>query len=147
MQLISWTFPKAKKIHKCNLCGRDILPGEKYERQFIRHETEGVYAWKSCKECNLIYQEIWSYVDPWDGMDEDCFSEGIQNFCKDFICPTCHNWDLECKECIEDKWAWDKECFNNIIKCLKENSLCYTKEGFGYYYLKKRDQVRKLLGE
>lgn len=143
MENIGWSFPRAKKIHICNLCGRNILPGEKYERQFNKEDGE-VYTFKCCKECNLIYNEIYKYVDPWDDMDEDYYSEGIQNFCIEFICPNCPNWDKEDCQCLEDKWAWDKECFNKIVECLKENSLISNRN---YYYLKKREQIKKLLGE
>lgn len=145
MELINGSYPKAKKIHKCSLCNRDILPSEVYERQFIKNEGE-VYTWKCCKECYLIYNALWNYIDPWDGMDKDCFSEGIQNFLRDFICPNCSNWDKEDIECIEDKWAWDKECFKLILDCLKENYLCYDRVK-DIYFLKKRDKIRKLLGE
>lgn len=69
------TNPRAKKVHSCGECSRDILPGEHYHR----HEGlyDGVfYTSKMCAHCwaatrwlNIVCNG-WLYGGVWADLDE-----------------------------------------------------------------------------
>ena len=58
--VLSTTQPKARKQHYCDSCGKPILPGTVYERQF---NTDGGEAWSHvahipCIEAgNILHKE------------------------------------------------------------------------------------------
>lgn len=67
----SITNPVSRKTHKCYECGKEILPGEKYER------SSGVWdgdfnTFKTCADClstresffcgGYIYGALWEYL-------------------------------------------------------------------------------------
>lgn len=62
-----------------------------------------LYEWKSHKKCSYIADELWSYIDPDDGMTEEDFNEGCADFSRVFICPDCQPFECETGDCREDK--------------------------------------------
>ena len=93
---------KAAKCHTCSYCGEVIQKGEVYD--WAKLEFDGrLYEWKSHKRCSLIASELWSYIDPDNGMTAEDFDEGCTAFCRAFICPGCPSADKEAEDCREDK--------------------------------------------
>lgn len=45
--------PVARKVHKCGECGRDIQPGERYERHFGTYDGFS-YSGKTCAHCEVL---------------------------------------------------------------------------------------------
>lgn len=43
-------YPRARKAHNCEECGRTIQPGERYRRTIQKFEGT-VSAWKTCAHC------------------------------------------------------------------------------------------------
>jgi hypothetical protein len=56
----------ARKLHKCDLCGEIIFPGEKYGTQTLKHNY--LYHWKNHLKC----EELVIALD----MDNEC-DEGV----------------------------------------------------------------------
>jgi len=58
------TFPKAKKLHKCCECGRDIAAGASYQRTSGRWE-HSFEVFKTCMDCYHIRSAFdcggWTY--------------------------------------------------------------------------------------
>lgn len=59
-----WTRPTARKLHRCQMCGRAILPGEDYDRMA---GLDGGTAWtyKCCRHC-------YRAADAWTRWSGDC---------------------------------------------------------------------------
>lgn len=58
-QIIDHSIRKARKVHHCTGCGRDILPGRKYLRQ-VQKDGDSFDRFKECLTCVAIarvYQE------------------------------------------------------------------------------------------
>lgn len=76
MNVIKTLYPKARKQHKCDLCGCPIEIGQQYERQTI--EDGELYEYKCHTEC----VDAISVLD----MSRDCWDDGIsQTYFKDFV--------------------------------------------------------------
>lgn len=93
---------KAAKLHTCSYCGETIQKGELYDWAKLAFDGR-LYEWKSHKKCSFIADELWSYIDPDEGMTAEDFNEGCTAFCRAFICPGCPTADQEAEECKEDK--------------------------------------------
>ncbi len=91
---------KARKPHICNYCGEKIEPGELYHHNTLKNDA--IYNWNTHKKCDFIAQELWNYIDPYDGMSGEDFQYGCADFCQQFICPDCPDWDKEAAECRND---------------------------------------------
>lgn len=115
MESIARRYRKAKKEHICELCGNTISVGEKYCYQFNKDGSD-VWSFKSHLECDFLCNELWYYIDPWDGMTEDEFIDGVRDFCRHMICPKCPKWNTTCYECTDDNDFCTEEC----VKVLKE---------------------------
>ena len=76
--------------------------------------------------CGLIATELWRYIDPDDGMQEEEFQEGCSEFCYAFICPDCEHYKR--RECTQDK----PYCLDKITDILKENELVKEKGKYSY---------------
>lgn len=113
----------ARKRHICSFCGGYIEPGEKYDYETLKYDGY-VYDWKSHQECSFIASEIWSYVDPDDGMTEDDFRDAVQDLCITFVCPDCEKWGKEMGECIDDNGY----CLNKLYEALQKNELYRTRD-------------------
>lgn len=73
IELLRDKITTARKIHKCGECGRDIVPGEKYEYHCGKHEGEFEY-YKTCIDClsvrNTFFCEGWFYGMVWEHIRE-----------------------------------------------------------------------------
>lgn len=99
---------KAEKPHTCSYCGEVIQKDELYDWAKLAFDGR-LYEWKSHKKCSFIADELWSYIDPDEGMTAEDFSEGCTVFCRAFICPGCPTADQEAEECKEGKpYCMDK---------------------------------------
>ena len=58
-EFISEKMVVARKIHKCNECGGDIWPGEKYEYVAGRW-PDGFEVFKTCKICAKIRKDMFT---------------------------------------------------------------------------------------
>lgn len=136
--LISEKDRKARKPHRCDYCGAIIEKGEIYNRSF---NIEGgvVYDWKSHKECQFIARELWDYIDPYDGMTEDDFQEGCRDFCLEFICPDCPEYDTECGECSQD----NSYCVHKVYEKLQTHELKRERRAYYYAYTLRERVVTK----
>lgn len=128
METIAEYWPKARKRHFCNYCHDEIKTGEKYHKLFLKDGGD-CYTWIECSHCELIISEIFSWVDPDGGMDDQDFYEA----CKDFTCKfICHN---------EDRKLYDCDCDCDFIErtynCVKENELIFDRSDM-LWKLKKR---------
>lgn len=116
----------ARKEHQCDYCNEVIQKGEKYEWAKLTN-GENLYEWKNHLRCGFISRELWSFIDPDEGMTENDFNEGCAEFCRTFICPSCKESNEDCYYCLDkiydflqthelkmarDKWyGWVWRCF------------------------------------
>lgn len=119
-ETIRESYVHARKCYKCDYCGGLIKKGEKHHYAFLKNGD--VYDWRSHLECKFIAQELYEYIDPWDGMTCDDFIEGVDEFCQNFICPKCKAYDKETEECADD----ERYCLFKVAELLKEYELIYT---------------------
>jgi len=107
---------KARKIHKCTECKREILPGEKYE--LFKGKWEGDFqTYKTCKDClsvrgqffsnGWIFSNLWSDLNEsfndWDyEVPEDCIS-ALTKAARDKVC-----------DIIEEGWKFKEAQADNI---------------------------------
>jgi len=135
-KLISYSTRKARKIHKCGLCNNDIATGELYRRHFLKYEGQ-VYSFKEHDICGEIASCLWNFIDPNEGMTEEDFQEGCQEYCSRFVCPLCVHWiDDEC----EDGQVY---CLNKIADRLKEYGIKEEPDKYGmprWVEVKRKDQ-------
>ena len=109
---------KARKPHVCDYCGKTIEKGEAYEWAKLKYE-EIIYEWKNHKKCGFIASELWSYIDPDNGMTEEDFQEGCCEFCHAFVCPDCDQYDKEFEDCSKD----ESYCIDKIYGFLQAHEL------------------------
>lgn len=119
METIARRYRVAKKEHHCDFCRGRIAKGEKYSYSFIRDGGDN-WSHKAHLECEFVANELWSWINPWDGMTEDDFMDGCNTFCRKFICPHCASWDDEYEECRND----ESYCIDKIAAKLKEYDFC-----------------------
>ena len=119
---------KARKDHCCDLCGQIIPKGEIYE--WSKGVYDGIiYEWHEHEKCSAVCGEIWSYVDPDEGMDEDEFHDGCQEICQRFICPDCPKYNTEYEECEDDLTF----CIDRMYEFFKTYELYKLPRRKGYY--------------
>ena len=116
----------ARKEHRCDYCFEIINKGEKYEWAKLVDDCQ-LYEWKNHIKCGFIARELWSFIDPDNGMTENDFKEGLSEFCNAFICPSCKEKDEECYYCIDKAYDFlqtheltltkDKRC-GWVWKCI-----------------------------
>jgi hypothetical protein len=123
------TKRKARKPHACDYCGDVIQKGETYDYAKLKSGySEGIYEWKSHGKCSFIASQLWSYIDPDDGMTQEDFEEGCRDFCWTFICPQCPYADND-EECKLDK----RYCVDKIYNHLKTHDFRrVSKHGWTY---------------
>lgn len=117
MSLTTWTKPKARTKHCCEMCARVIQPGEDYSR------GRGVYDgrwWTSavCFHCDQLAQ----YVIRACSLDDGCFADDI------------HEWEPESVEHLRIKAQWLRSWAAGV--CLrgapKDPARLRTSEDRGY---------------
>ncbi len=122
-ELLTQCERKARKRHKCDYCGAYIEPGEVYNYATLKYD--GIYDWKSHKECSYIVSELWNYMDPDGGVTDEDFQNACGEFCDTFICPDCES----CKDGEHDGCYY---CLHKIYECLQKNELVRTTDDHGW---------------
>ena len=61
------TYPRARKIYRCDECLRNITPGEYYERTSGIWEESGGGTFRTCGDCTALR----------DKLNIDCYSFGM----------------------------------------------------------------------
>lgn len=138
MDVINNCKRKARKDHICDLCGDTIEKGSIYKYQFNK-EGGDTWNFRAHDRCWHIAEELWEYIDPYDLMDEDNFKDGLNSFCREFICPDCMHYDKSDYDCcnLDHYFCIDKiEALLNDYYVKKE----YNRNNpiFCKYYLIKR---------
>lgn len=117
-ELLSEKYRKARKDHKCNLCGGHIQKGETY--RWSKNVYDGtIYEWHEHKNCSEVCGAIWDYVDPDEGMSDQEFQDGCCEVCQCFICPDCSKYDNETGECEDDVTY----CIDKMAEFFKSHEL------------------------
>ena len=107
VEIISDGVRKARKDHKCDLCGEVIPKGTTYYWQKDIYDG-AFYEWHEHEKCREIARDIWDYADPDEGMDEELFQETLSYVCQTFICPDCDKWHNEFGCRYEENYCIDK---------------------------------------
>ena len=89
-ELISDREPVARKVHRCDDCGRGIQPGETYRRMVMVGDY-GPRTWKRCAHCRVF---IAMYFDEFADCDDTYSDTSIRD------------WEPETPEAIEHKRGW-----------------------------------------
>lgn len=73
-QVLGWSTPTARVEHRCQLCGRTVRKGERYDRQRIIGD-DGPYVFKSCAHCQAVLKitDIMDWADDDYGYTMDTF--------------------------------------------------------------------------
>lgn len=68
------SMPKARKVHTCHECGREIMIGEKYEYHKGFWDENKPEVYKTCADCLSVRDEFfcsgWSFGDVWSDLAE-----------------------------------------------------------------------------
>lgn len=74
MEIVSIDRVKARKPHKCDMCGKKIEVGEEYEAQNLVCYNE-MYTFHQCDRCKPYVDELWSigFDNDLDGLDSCTF--------------------------------------------------------------------------
>ena len=74
MEIVSIDHVKARKPHKCDMCGKKIDVGEEYEAQNLVCYNE-MYTFHQCYRCKPYVDELWSigFDNDLDGLDSYTF--------------------------------------------------------------------------
>lgn len=107
---------KARKEHICDYCTEKILSGTKYS-DFVGKEDGRLYHFKSHLRCKFIANQLYEYIDPWDGLGHDEFVEGCNNFTKEFLCKKCKRFSKRYNECKDDNSPYI-DCLDKIGQTL-----------------------------
>lgn len=121
----------ARKKHTCDLCGKIIDKGEKYEYQKFIYDG-AFYEWRSHLACSRVSSAIWDYADPDEGMSSDEFDSTCADVCGVFICPDCPEWNKEYGDCEKDlSYCIDRmdEFFktHELYRCQRKGCVTYWK--------------------
>ena len=121
----------ARKKHTCDLCGKIIDKGEKYEYQKFIYDG-AFYEWRSHLACSRVSSAIWDYADPDEGMSSDEFDSTCADVCGVFICPDCPKWNKEFEDGDDDlSYCIDRmdEFFktHELYRCQRKGCVTYWK--------------------
>ena len=138
-ELLARKDRKARKDHRCDLCGKIIHKGETYV--LSKNICDGtIYEWHEHKNCSEVCGAIWDYVDPDEGMDDQEFQDGSQEVCQRFICPDCSKYDNEAGECEDDLTY----CIDKMTEFFKTHRLYRDgRDKYGREIWKVREEVIK----
>lgn len=116
VEVISYRWQKARKVHRCDYCRERIEKGSIYRRDFCK-DGKSAYSWKTCDKCETIVTGFWDWVSPDDGLD----SQDFYDACKDFVCHfLCTNEDRELRGC-----NCDEDFVFRTYQALKDNELIF----------------------
>ena len=68
----SATQPTARKVHSCYECGREIAPGENYER-YVAFGDDSASTFKTCLDCLSVRDLLfctWVFGEIWQELQE-----------------------------------------------------------------------------
>jgi hypothetical protein len=103
---------RARKIHKCGECSREILPGEQYEYATGGCSDSIIDQHKTCADCLSVRDSFfcngWMYGVMWEQLWEHIFDMGgeIDSSC---IVPLTPKAQGDVCDLIEQVWADDLE--------------------------------------
>lgn len=85
--VLSQERPKARKAHRCELCGQRIRPGDFYDRQTVV-DGRDLWQWVNCRGpvgCNEVSRAIWADPDwrPYD--DEGLTADTAVDWARDTV--------------------------------------------------------------
>lgn len=74
MEVVSVNRVKARKPHKCDMCGKKIEVGEEYEAQNLVCYND-MYTFHQCDRCKPYVDELWGigFYNDLDGLDSSTF--------------------------------------------------------------------------
>ena len=78
-QIVTRKVLKAVKKHSCDFCTMPIIPGEMYNRDFLR-DTWSVGTWKSHVDCDKLANKLDFFKDRVDGLDSDGFESSVDEY-------------------------------------------------------------------
>ena len=78
-QIVIRKVLKARKMSRCDFCTMPIIPGEMYNRDFLRDE-DGVGTWKSHINCDQLANKLDWFRDRIDGLDSDGFEASVDEY-------------------------------------------------------------------
>ena len=130
----------ARKKHTCDLCGKIIDKGEKYEYQKFIYDG-AFYEWRSHLACSRVSSAIWDYADPDEGMSSDEFDSTCADVCGVFICPDCPEWNKEYGDCEKDL----SYCIDRMDEFFKTHELysCQRKGCVTYWKCREKQAERR----
>jgi len=84
-EVISSATYKARKVHSCDYCEGDILPGEKYTRDVLI--IDDIYHWKSHERCGVIANQLIrsGFLVADDGITEEMYQEAVRELYDTFV--------------------------------------------------------------
>lgn len=135
MEIIDVKNLKARKEHQCGLCLEMIPKGTTYVRSFNK-DGGMVWTFKTHKVCEILKNVLWDFC--WsteDYIDSQDFFDGLQKFCRYFICDQCCRWDEQCEldECY---------CLNKVCEVLAYYDVVYE---CGWKLVKRDTVIEELL--
>jgi len=130
----------ARKKHTCDLCGKIIDKGEKYEYQKFIYDG-AFYEWRSHLACSRVSSAIWDYADPDEGMSSDEFDSTCADVCGVFICPDCPEWNKEYGDCEKDL----SYCIDRMDEFFKTHELyrCQRNGYVNYWKCREKQAERR----
>lgn len=79
MEVVTDVLRKAKKAHKCGLCGLTIDKGETYSYQFCKDGGD-VWSFKSHCSCVDLATDLDLYDDQDNGVTEEIFKDQVREY-------------------------------------------------------------------
>ncbi len=108
LEFYTASFPKARKKHECDLCGKTIEPGEQYSCFTGKYDGK-IFTSRNCMTCHAIIKAYCAEYDETE-YDEDEIREWLsEKYCED--CPhginaadDCAHIETHCKH-IRDRFS------------------------------------------
>lgn len=115
MEFSTGTQPVARKSHVCDFCGREIKPGEKYQRFVGKYDGE---FFDLCHHllCEEIIYRYCRFID-----DQEYDIDSAQEWLEETICAGCEHFDDE-----RDDYS---PCHISIYECPKTLERFASKSG------------------
>lgn len=100
MEFYNESHPRARKVHKCEACRREIKPGEVYCRQTGKWEGDFFSrAW--CSDCELVMEYYFNRLSSESEFDYDDVEYALQ----EAFCYGCEHGQRQKDDC-ERKSLW-----------------------------------------
>lgn len=122
MEVISDRIIKARKSHRCGLCGKEIASGTLYRHQFNK---DGGNVWTFNAHCECM--ELTGVIDfgDYDGITNQEFNDALQSYAYE------KHYD-DAKDDIAAEWQnmSPYEAAKRTLKELKEANITYLRLNF-----------------